>query len=52
MEEIWNETEGGIGDCEGESETVCDGEELFGDGGERLESAVVAAVEEFEDAFP
>lgn len=58
-EEIREEREGGIGDSEGGSETVGDGEEVFGDEGERLEVAVdvlaVAVVEEeeeFEDGFP
>lgn len=58
VEETSEEREGGIGDCEGESETVGDGEEVFGDEGERFEVAVdVSAVavveeEEFEDGFP
>jgi hypothetical protein len=38
-------------DFERESETIGDGEELFGDHGERFESVVVV-VEEFEDALP
>jgi len=44
-----------IGDCGGESDTVGDGEKLFGEDGERLQSAVqnvVIVVEKYEDGFP
>jgi hypothetical protein len=40
-----------ISDFEREFNTVGDGEKLFGDDGERLQSAVVA-VEEFNDPLP
>ncbi|PNX64220.1 hypothetical protein L195_g062009 [Trifolium pratense] len=52
--------EGWINDSERESKSVGDGEELFGDKGERLQIAVVVTIviyavivdEEFKDRFP
>jgi hypothetical protein len=53
LEEAGKERNRLIGDCDGQLETVGDGEKLFRDNGERFQVAVVVIiVEEFEDAHP
>ncbi|MCI90384.1 hypothetical protein A2U01_0111676, partial [Trifolium medium] len=57
---VREEREGWINDSERESKTVGDGEELFGDKGDRLQVAVVVTIvvyavivdDEFKDRFP
>jgi hypothetical protein len=53
LEEARKERNRLIGDCDGQLETVGDGEKLFRDNGERFQVAVVVIIlEEFEDAHP
>jgi hypothetical protein len=53
LEEVIKEMDCFIRHCYGESETVGDGEKLFGDNGERFQVAVVVTVvEKFEDDLP